>query len=47
MQYFDNIYREMRMFTLNVLTAANKVIIPVQSHSLPIKGLEQLLKTVG
>ena len=35
------------MLTLNALTAADKVIIPVQSHYLPVKGLEQLLKTVG
>jgi len=35
------------MLTLNALTAADKVIIPVQSHYLPVKGLEQLLKTVS
>jgi len=35
------------MLTLNALTAADQVIIPVQSHYLPVKGLEQLLKTVG
>ena len=35
------------MITLNALTAADKVIIPVQAHFLPVKGLEQLLKTVN
>ena len=30
------------MLTLNALTAADRVIIPVQSHYLPVKGLEQL-----
>lgn len=35
------------MLTLNALTAADKVVIPVQSHYLPVKGLEQLLKTVS
>lgn len=35
------------MLTINSLTAADRVIIPVQSHYLPVKGLEQLLKTVG
>ena len=34
------------MITINALTAANSVIIPVQAHYLPAKGLEQLLKTV-
>lgn len=31
--------------TLNALVAADEVIIPVQAAYLPIKGLEQLLKT--
>ena len=35
------------MLTINALTAANEVIIPVQSHFLPTKGLEQLLGTVA
>ena len=35
------------MITLNTLTAADKVIIPVQANFLPVKGLEQLLKTVN
>ena len=37
----------LEMITLNALTAADKVIIPVQAHFLPVKGLEQLLKTVN
>ena len=35
------------MLTINALTAADSVIIPVQAHYLPAKGLEQLLKTVA
>ena len=35
------------MLTLNALSAADSVIIPVQAHYLPAKGLEQLLKTVS
>lgn len=35
------------MLTINSLAAADEVIIPVQSHYLPAKGLEQLLTTVG
>ena len=35
------------MLTVNALTAANEVIIPVQSHFLPAKGLEQLLGTIN
>ena len=31
----------------DALTAADRVIIPVQSHYLPVKGLEQLLHTVS
>ena len=34
------------MLTINALTAANSVLIPVQPQYLPIKGLEQLLKTI-
>lgn len=33
--------------TLNALTCADNVIIPVQAAFLPIKGLEQLLKTIS
>lgn len=35
------------MLTVNALAAANEVIIPVQAHYLPAKGLEQLMKTVS
>ena len=35
------------MLTINALTAANEVIIPVQSNFLPAQGLEQLLGTVA
>lgn len=35
------------MLTLNALTAADKVIIPVQAQYLPAKGMMQLLKTVA
>ena len=34
------------MITINALSAADSVIIPVQAHYLPAKGMEQLLKTV-
>ena len=35
------------MMTINALVAADSVIIPVQSHYLPIKGLEQLLQSIN
>lgn len=35
------------MMTVNALASADKVIIPVQAHYLPVKGLEQLLKTIN
>ncbi len=34
------------MLTINALAAADEVIIPVQAHFLPVKGLEQLLRTI-
>lgn len=34
------------MITINALTAANSVIIPVQAQYLPAKGMTQLLQTV-
>ena len=34
------------MLTVNALTAANHLLIPVQAEYLPAKGLEQLLQTV-
>jgi chromosome partitioning protein len=33
--------------TLNALVATDEIIIPVQAAYLPIKGLEQLLKTIS
>lgn len=35
------------MMTVNALTAANSVLIPVQAEYLPVKGLEQLIQTIG
>ena len=35
------------MLTINVLAAADQVIIPVQAQYLSIKGLEQLIRTIA
>lgn len=35
------------MLTVNALTAADKVIIPVQAQYLPAKGMTQLLKSIS
>ncbi len=35
------------MLTINALAAANSVLIPVQAAYLPVKGLQQLLQTIG
>ena len=35
------------MITINALTAADSVVIPVQANYLPAKGMTQLLKTVS
>lgn len=35
------------MVTINALTAANSVIIPVQAQYLPAKGMTQLVQTIG
>ena len=35
------------MITLNALSAADSVLIPVQAEYLPVKGLEQLLGTIA
>ncbi len=35
------------MITLNAFAAADSVIIPVQAHYLPLKGMTQLTKTIG
>lgn len=34
------------MITVNSLTASDSVLIPVQAAYLPVKGLEQLIKTI-
>ena len=35
------------MITVNALTSADKVIIPVQAQYLPVKGMTQLLETIN
>ena len=35
------------MLTINALAAADSVIIPVQAHYLPLKGMTQLVKTIN
>lgn len=35
------------MLTINAVAAADSVLIPVQVAYLPVKGLEQLIKTIG
>ncbi|MGL5437716.1 MAG: ParA family protein [Lachnospiraceae bacterium] len=35
------------MITINVFACADSVLIPVQAGYLPLKGLEQLIKTIG
>ena len=35
------------IMTINALTAADSVIIPVQATYLPVKGLEQLIRSIG
>ena len=35
------------MLTINALTAADSVIVPVEAHYLPVKGMTQLMKTIG
>ncbi|MCM1245292.1 MAG: AAA family ATPase [Roseburia sp.] len=35
------------MLTINALAAADSVVIPVQAHYLPLKGMAQLMKTIG
>lgn len=34
------------MLTINVLAAADSVIVPVQAHYLPLKGMIQLIQTI-
>lgn len=35
------------MLTINALVAADSVIVPVQAQYLPLKGMTQLMKTIG
>lgn len=35
------------MLTINALACADSVLIPVQTAYLPVKGLQQLIKTIG
>ena len=35
------------MLTINALAAADSVVIPVQAHYLPLKGMTQLVKTIN
>jgi len=35
------------VMTINALVAADRVLIPVQAAYLPVKGLQQLIKTVA
>ena len=35
------------MITINALACADSVLIPVQAAYLPVKGLEQLIRTIG
>ncbi|MDD3369640.1 MAG: ParA family protein [Lachnospiraceae bacterium] len=35
------------MITINALACADRILIPVQAAYLPVKGLEQLIKTIG
>ena len=35
------------MLTINALAAADSVIVPVQAQYLPLKGMIQLMKTIG
>lgn len=34
------------MITINALVAADSVLIPVQAHYLPTKGMTQLIQTI-
>ena len=35
------------MLTINALAAADSMIVPVQAQYLPLKGMTQLMKTIG
>lgn len=57
-QYLDNLREQyeyilidtmpsLGMLTINALVVADSVLIPVESAYLPVKGLQQLIKTIG
>lgn len=50
-EYYDYIITDcmpfLGMVTINVLTCDDSVLIPVEAAYLPIKGLQQLIKTIG
>lgn len=50
-EYYDYILIDctpsLGMVTINALVAADRVLIPVQAAFLPIKGLQQLITTLG
>lgn len=35
------------MLTINALSAADEILIPMQAHYLSLKGMEQLMRTIG
>lgn len=49
--YYDYILLDcmpsLGMMTINVFSAADSVLIPVQAAYLPVKGLQQLIRTIG
>lgn len=57
-QYIDSVRKQydyilidcspsLGMLTINALATSDKVLIPVQAQFLPVKGLEQLIKTIA
>ena len=57
-QYIDTIRKQydfilldcmpsLGMLTVNALASADSLIVPVQAQYLPVKGLEQLMQTIG
>jgi len=50
-KYYDYILIDcmpwLGMLTINVFAAADSVLIPVQAAYLPVKGLQQLIRTIG
>ena len=50
-EYYDYILIDcmpsLGMITINAFACADSILIPVQAAYLPVKGLEQLIKTIG